>query len=161
MENKFVLLQSRIRLLYRKCQLMDGYRKSLNWSNGHTNAGGQMCMTETWLRECGWWGSWLHRMCLENKAEHCLSHLWESKRGGYFYMNTSWGMPCRAVGHSHSKQLQVAQTLPSFLVLPPPFSPPTPRDQSSWTRLDRADITMLACAALSGSWEADATGVHC
>lgn len=59
-----------------------------------------------------------------------------------------------AVGHSHHcKQLQVA-------LAPPPFSPPTRRHRRG-AGLDRADIIVFASfAALSGSWESDATGAH-
>lgn len=39
------------------------------------------------------------------------------------------------------------------------FTPPTLRDQSSPTGLDRADIIVFA--TLSGSRESDATGAHC
>ena len=127
--------------------------KSPYWANGHADGRSQMCMTETWLGCCGWWGSWLHRMCLWNKGGHCLSHLWEPERGeAIFTWILCWGMQCRAVGRSHCKQLQVPLT-------PPSSTPPRERNQSSRTGLGRADI--IAFATLSGSWESDATGARC
>lgn len=87
--------------------------------------GGQMCMTETWLGVCGCWGSWLHRMCLQNRGGHCLSRLWEPVRGGYFYMNTKLRNAAQSRWPQSSLQTAASCKSPPFssLFLPPSLLP--------------------------------------
>lgn len=119
-----------------------------------------MCMSDTWLGLCGLGGSWLNRMCLQNKGGHCLSLLWEPKRGGYFYMNTKLRNAMRS-RWSQSLQTAARCTPPPLSLSFPFFAPPMLRDQSSPTGLGRADIIVIALATLSGSWKSDATSAHC
>lgn len=69
--------------------MLDRHRKRPNWVNGHADAIGQMCMTETWLGVC----RLMRQMTAQDvpvKQGRALSLILvrEPKWGGYLYMNT-------------------------------------------------------------------------
>ena len=107
-------------------ELISWHRISPNWANGLRDTGGQMCMTETWLVVCGWWGSWLHRMCLKNKGGHCLLPLVGAREGRLFLheyqVEECDAEPLLAV-IANSCKLYITP-LPS-LSFPPPFVYPS------------------------------------